>query len=35
VAAIGYGLGFDSASYFNSFFKKHTGNTPLAFRKAI
>jgi AraC-like DNA-binding protein len=34
VAAIGYGLGFDSASYFNSFFKKHTGNTPLAFRKA-
>jgi AraC-like DNA-binding protein len=35
VAAIGYGLGFDSASYFNSFFKKHTGNTPLAFRKAV
>jgi len=34
VAAIGFGLGFEYASYFNSFFKKHTGSTPLAFRKA-
>lgn len=34
VAAIGYGLGFEYSSYFNSFFKKHTGSTPLAFRKA-
>ena len=33
VAAIGYGLGFEYASYFNIFFKKHTGLTPLAFRK--
>lgn len=34
VAAIGCSLGFEYASYFNNFFKKHTGNTPLAFRKA-
>ncbi|WP_317164754.1 helix-turn-helix domain-containing protein [Hymenobacter ginkgonis] len=34
VAAIGYGLGFEYASYFNNFFKKHTGSTPLAFRRA-
>nr|WP_213017984.1 helix-turn-helix domain-containing protein [Hymenobacter negativus] len=26
-------LGFEYATYFNSFFKKHTGTTPLAFRK--
>ncbi|WP_022823718.1 helix-turn-helix domain-containing protein [Hymenobacter norwichensis] len=35
VAAIGYGLGFEYASYFNNFFKKHTGSTPLAFRRAV
>ncbi|GAB2869269.1 helix-turn-helix domain-containing protein [Hymenobacter ruber] len=35
VAAVGYGLGFEYASYFNIFFKKHTGSTPLAFRKAV
>jgi AraC family transcriptional activator of pobA len=35
VATIGYGLGFEYASYFNIFFKKHVGLTPLAFRKAI
>ncbi len=35
VAAIGYSLGFEYASYFNNFFKKHTGSTPLAFRKAV
>lgn len=35
VAAIGYGLGFEYASYFNNLFKKHTGRTPLAFRKAV
>lgn len=34
VAAIGYGLGFEYASYFNNFFKKHTGSTPLAYRRA-
>lgn len=34
VATIGYGLGFEYASYFNNFFKKHTGSTPLAYRKA-
>jgi AraC family transcriptional activator of pobA len=34
VAAIGYSLGFEYSSYFNNFFKKHTGSTPLAFRKA-
>jgi len=33
MATIGYGLGFEYASYFNIFFKKHTGLTPLAFRK--
>jgi AraC-like DNA-binding protein len=35
VAAIGYGLGFEYSSYFNNFFKKHTGSTPLAFRRAV
>jgi AraC family transcriptional activator of pobA len=28
-------LGFEYATYFNSFFKKHTGATPLAFRKVV
>ena len=28
-------LGFDYASYFNRFFKKHTGVTPMAFRKTL
>jgi len=35
VAAIGYSLGFEYASYFNNFFKKHTGSTPLTFRRTI
>jgi AraC-like DNA-binding protein len=28
-------LGFDYASYFNNFFKKHTGLTPMALRKTL
>ncbi|MFT3934264.1 MAG: helix-turn-helix domain-containing protein [Chitinophagaceae bacterium] len=35
VADIAYSLGFEYASYFNNFFKKHTGVTPLAFRKTL
>jgi AraC family transcriptional activator of pobA len=35
VAQIALSLGFDYASYFNNFFKKHTGLTPLAFRKML
>ncbi|GAA0543795.1 helix-turn-helix domain-containing protein [Chitinophaga japonensis] len=32
VAEIGYCLGFEYPSYFNSFFRKHCGVTPLVFR---
>lgn len=32
-AEIAYGLGFEYPTYFNSFFKKHTGTTPLTFRR--
>ncbi len=32
VSEIAYGLGFEHASNFNTFFKKHTGYTPKAFR---
>lgn len=35
VAEIAYSLGFEYASYFTNFFKKHTGGTPLAFRHAV
>ncbi|MDO7854418.1 helix-turn-helix domain-containing protein [Hymenobacter convexus] len=35
VAEIGQSLGFEYSSYFNNFFKKHTGSTPLSFRKAV
>jgi len=35
VAEIAGCLGFDYASYFNNFFKKHTGLTPLALRKNL
>lgn len=35
MAEIADGLGFDYASYFNRFFKKHTGVTPMAFRKIL
>jgi len=35
VADIAYSLGFEYASYFNNFFKKHTGTTPLTFRKTV
>ncbi|UYZ64649.1 helix-turn-helix domain-containing protein [Hymenobacter weizhouensis] len=33
-AEIAYSLGFEYPTYFNNFFKKHTGTTPLAFRRA-
>ncbi|ACU62946.1 AraC family transcriptional regulator [Chitinophaga pinensis] len=33
IAEIGYTLGFEHASNFNIFFKKHTSQTPLHFRK--
>lgn len=32
VAQIAYRLGFENVPYFNRFFKKHTGQTPLEFR---
>lgn len=32
---IGYQLGFDDASYFVKYFKKHTGISPTEFRKSI
>ncbi|MET4138687.1 helix-turn-helix domain-containing protein [Pedobacter sp. UYP1] len=35
VAEIARSLGFDYASYFNNFFKKHTGITPMALRKTL
>ncbi|AYL97632.1 helix-turn-helix domain-containing protein [Mucilaginibacter celer] len=35
IADIAGSLGFDYASYFNNFFKKHTGHTPLALRKTL
>lgn len=35
VGDIAYSLGFEYPTYFNNFFKKHTGSTPLACRKGI
>lgn len=35
VAEIAYSLGFEYASYFNNFFKKHTGLTPMKARNII
>ncbi|MBB5635577.1 AraC-like DNA-binding protein [Pedobacter cryoconitis] len=35
VAEIARSLGFDYASYFNNFFKKHTGQTPMTLRKTL
>lgn len=35
VASIAGSLGFDYASYFNNFYKKHTGVTPLSLRKKL
>lgn len=32
---VGYRLGFDDASYFVKFFKKHTGISPSEFRKSV
>jgi AraC family transcriptional activator of pobA len=35
IAEIAFSLGFEYASYFNNFFKKHLGSTPMAFRKSL
>jgi AraC family transcriptional regulator, transcriptional activator of pobA len=35
VAEIAFSLGFEYASYFNNFFKKHSGSTPLSLRKVL
>ncbi|HLZ87975.1 MAG TPA: helix-turn-helix transcriptional regulator [Puia sp.] len=35
IAQIAYGLGFEYPAYFNIFFKKHTGITPLQARNAV
>jgi AraC family transcriptional activator of pobA len=35
VAEIGQRLGFEYFFYFNNFFKKHPGSTPLYFRKSV
>jgi AraC family transcriptional regulator, transcriptional activator of pobA len=35
ISQIAYGLGFEYPAYFNNFFKKQTGATPLEARKAI
>ncbi|NIJ54821.1 helix-turn-helix domain-containing protein [Dyadobacter arcticus] len=35
VADIAFSLGFEYASYFNNFFKKHAELTPLAFRRVL
>lgn len=35
VGDIAFSLGFEYASYFNNFFKKHSGVTPLTFRKSL
>jgi AraC-like DNA-binding protein len=35
IAEIASSLGFEYASYFNAFFKKQAGTTPLAFRKSL
>ncbi|MDX1463366.1 MAG: helix-turn-helix domain-containing protein [Marinirhabdus sp.] len=34
IKEIGFDIGFSSADYFSSFFKKHTGSTPSAVRKS-
>ena len=35
VADIAYSLGFEYTTYFNNFFKKQTGHTPLSLRKLV
>ena len=35
VAEIAYSLGFEYASYFNNFFKRYSGVTPLSVRKGV
>ncbi|MFL9484127.1 helix-turn-helix domain-containing protein [Chitinophagaceae bacterium LWZ2-11] len=35
VSEIAYSLGFEYPSYFNNFFRKHTGVTPMSFRKNL
>lgn len=34
VGEVAYSLGFEYPTYFNNFFKKHTGATPLGYRRA-
>jgi AraC family transcriptional activator of pobA len=34
VGEIAYSLGLEYPTYFNNFFKKHTGGTPLTFQRA-
>lgn len=33
ISEVGFALGFDYPTYFNNFFKKHTGTSPSTFRK--
>jgi AraC family transcriptional activator of pobA len=35
IAEVAYCLGFDYPNYFNNFFKKNTGTTPLSLRKVV
>lgn len=35
ISQVGYRLGFDDASYFVKYFKKHTGISPSEFRKSV
>ncbi|TLV04109.1 helix-turn-helix domain-containing protein [Dyadobacter luticola] len=35
IADLAFSLGFEYPSYFNNFFKKHTGNTPMSLRKTL
>ena len=35
IKEIGFQLGFEDPSYFVRFFRKHTGQTPVAFREQL
>ena len=32
---LAYEIGFEEPSHFNTFFKKHSGHSPIAFRKSV